>query len=32
MKVTLVIGYKDQIEDHEDRIDVLEKKAGILTP
>ncbi len=28
-EVALVIGYKDQIEDHEDRIDVLEKVVKI---
>ena len=26
-EIALVIGYKDQIEDHEDRIEVLEKSA-----
>ncbi|OGG23720.1 hypothetical protein A3A79_00745 [Candidatus Gottesmanbacteria bacterium RIFCSPLOWO2_01_FULL_43_11b] len=27
-EITLIVGYKDQIEDHEDRIDRLEKKTG----
>lgn len=31
-EVALVIGYKDQIEDHENRIDVLEKRGGIASP
>lgn len=30
--VTIVTGYKDQIEDHEDRITKLEKHPAISTP
>ncbi|HUD19892.1 MAG TPA: hypothetical protein VMR81_05610 [Patescibacteria group bacterium] len=27
--VAIVTGYRDMIEDHDERIEVLEKKAGI---
>jgi len=31
-EIALIVGYRDRIEDHEERIERLEKHAGIPSP